>query len=347
MSATSFSQALSENNPKTAISLLQKGVNDDELIIACCLGCYEAVVILVKHNPVRLIDPSIKDNLAIITAVKNKHFKIVNFLIEDRRVDPSVMNNYVLLTLIKSEELELIKKLALHTKIVIDCNYIITACENKQFDVAELLLQYYIKDNNSSSYNYILKGASQYGAINIVKILLKNEKLQEDISICNTCDNSKYAITIACENGHVEIVKILFKHSPKNVLSDVLYKAIEKNHIEIVEFLLEKKVKLKYYIYNNDIIMKEIGCNNYYDLLKILLKYIEISKISTDLNICTLVHYAYLYKNYEMLRLLSSNITTNYYVMRDNYIVKASKTEGFDNVHDYIINEIMKEYVKN
>ncbi len=83
----------------------------------------------------------------------------------------------------------------------------------------------------------LLHAAAQGGHVNVVRFLLDNNA---DTSIVNSAHQT--AIQLAAENGHVEVVEVLYR---AGAVADqtALHHAAANNRLEVVEYLLEIGVK--------------------------------------------------------------------------------------------------------
>jgi len=92
-----------------------------------------------------------------------------------------------------------------------------------------------INNDISDDNNYAIRWASIYGHFEIVRLLLKDPRVDPS-------DNNNYAIQWASERGHFEIVKLLLKDSrvdPSDNNNCAIRWASESGHLEIVRLLLE------------------------------------------------------------------------------------------------------------
>lgn len=164
---------------------------------------YNIIVDSVRYNKLEIvkillddkrIDPSIKNNKAILVAVENDNFPMIMLLLTDTRVDPSDQND---------------KSLVL-------------ACTNGNYDIVKILLED-TRVNPANCNNYAIKIASENGNIDIVKLLLLDKRV--DVS-----NNNYYAVLIAYSNNYIEIVKLLLQ---KINMNNITNRQIIKIAIEV------------------------------------------------------------------------------------------------------------------
>ena len=104
----------------------------------------------------------------------------------------------------------------------------------------ETAVQNVAEINNPNEYQETpLYRACQNGHLEDVKLLLKNVK-----NINNADKYQRTPLYVACENGHLEVVKLLIKNGADINKADAyqqtpLYIASFKGHLEVVEFLLK------------------------------------------------------------------------------------------------------------
>jgi hypothetical protein len=78
-----------------------------DIIDAATIGDLAAVNRLLDNHA----DPSVLNNLAIISASKNGHLAVVNRLLEDIRVDPSDQHNQAIIDAVKNNHVEVVERL--------------------------------------------------------------------------------------------------------------------------------------------------------------------------------------------------------------------------------------------
>ncbi len=241
-------------------------------------GHTEVVKLLLQDERV---DPSDHRNDAIRYASENGHTEVVKLLLQDKRVDPSANYNYAIRVALEYGYIETVKLLLQDEKVrekLTDEE--IKKYENKisglnesvkdlmkgksDEDIlksidnlsSEELLKKSINNNYlngvkialekgadpSQGYNYAIRIASLNGHLEIVKLLLKDERI-------NPSDNRNDAINFASENGHTEIIKLLLQDprvDPSEYSNYAIRLASENGHLEIVKLLLnDSRVRKK------------------------------------------------------------------------------------------------------
>jgi ankyrin len=134
---------------------------------------------------------------------------------------------------------DLIEKGVDINKRYMDTTPLENACETGKLKVVKILLENKANPNEHKSYTP-LDNACSYGYIDIVKILLEY-KANPDISFINP-------LALACQSGHFELVKFLFrKEDIKKPLPNVygygtsiLDYAFQSADIEIIRFFIAK-----------------------------------------------------------------------------------------------------------
>ena len=135
---------------------------------------YAGFMELLLINP--KADPSIHNNVAIISAAMFGHSKTVKILLADPRVDPTADNNYAF----------------------------ISAAYEGHFDVVKLLLADPRVDPTDND-NEAIKDASLCGHIEVVRLLLADPRI--DRFAINS------AIRSAEEEGHTNVINLLLRYS--------------------------------------------------------------------------------------------------------------------------------------
>ncbi len=104
--------AIKQNNVDALRSLLKYGhhkLNEHEYIYEAS-KCKSLDILMFLINDLHM-DPSVKDNLAIITASEYGNIEVVRLLLSDKRVDPSAQNNQAIINASKWGELEVVRLL--------------------------------------------------------------------------------------------------------------------------------------------------------------------------------------------------------------------------------------------
>jgi hypothetical protein len=122
---------------------------NDALETAAGWGFTDAVKLLLSDDRV---DPSVKDNAALVFASQEGHLEIVKLLLKDKRVNPSAQNNAALINALQHEDLEILK----------------------------ILLADYRVDPSAQG-NRALIAAAEYGHFDIVKLLLRRDRVDPSV----------------------------------------------------------------------------------------------------------------------------------------------------------------------
>lgn len=149
------------------------------------------------------------------------------------------------------------------------CNPLILVCKSgNAYLLKKLLLnEYYVKFINANG-DSAFRWACENGHVEIIKILLK-PKYKVDVKAIN------YGFRYAVLNNHVDAIKYFLKTKNKEINNDKHYclkLACSNQSVDVVRSILENKCDEKINVrYNNDEAFRN-GCLNY-DIVKILLKY--------------------------------------------------------------------------
>jgi ankyrin repeat protein len=136
---------------------------------------------------------------------------------------------------IRSNYIDIAKKIMKCKKIDIeyeDNSALYLACRYNVIEIFELLIEDQKIDLSKNDY---LEVASRYGNLYIVVKLLKTNKI-------NPSANNSHCLYIAAKEGHIDIVKVLLKDPRVNSKKSLaLSHSIYNNHIDITELLLKDK----------------------------------------------------------------------------------------------------------
>ena len=164
---------------------------------------------------------------------------------------------------------------------IVDTIWRIT-CDNEYIDVAKLLLKI-----NSETHNEIygiggivpIMEASRNGRLEIVKLLIPYYVNLDENIIRKSCrcfndvkDDISLSITVASQNGHTTVIKLLLKHGKCEHLSASLLGAVPNNHIDVVKLLLENEADS--YIHDSkDFFLRCASKKGFLEIVNLLLKY--------------------------------------------------------------------------
>ena len=207
---------------------------------------------------------------AVSKACERGNLEIVNFLLPKSRVDINVRygwrKNTLLLQATENGYSEIVKYLLEnHADIDVDLlnddgdSAVSIACERENLEIVNCLLLKSRVDVNvryGGSQNTLLLKASEGRNLKIVKYLLENH-VDIDVNLLNNYGDS--AVSIACEKGHLEIVKYLLPKSRVDINlrygrseNTLLLKASKTGNSEIVKYLLENYADVDVDLLNDD-----------------------------------------------------------------------------------------------
>ena len=232
-------------------------------IIASITGKIKYVKYVLQN--LKNINPASYNNLAIIRACDNGHVEVVKLLLTDPRVNPADRGNVAFIRACENGRVEVVKLLLTNPRVdpvVRDNIAFIKACENGRVEVVKLLLTD-PRVNPADRGNVAFIRACENGRVEVVKLLLTNPRVdpvcKEDSSHIPTSIilrhpelNEKFefyfksdhnlAISKACENGHVEVIKVLLRDQridPTDDSNRALVCASLFGRYKVIELLLE------------------------------------------------------------------------------------------------------------
>lgn len=234
---------LIENNCRTDL----KNINGcNSLLLACFKNNIHAVkLILNKYIKLNTSDNSGKT--ALLLACENKNPLLIEILLEHNKKVDEILHNDIwnsFIVTIKNNDIESFKMILKYSKNL-DKNHV----------------------NRVSSQKTLLMYASQYGCLEIVKMIL-----QYDININLVCYNLS-ALDYALTKSHRKIANLLIMHKNFEFTEiQTLEFAIKHNNEEIVKILINKLLDNDNYIYYNKNKLVECSMiNDNVNIMKILL----------------------------------------------------------------------------
>jgi ankyrin repeat protein len=213
-----------------------------DLFKECCVRGTPLIVIKSFVNN-KCIDGSILND-AFSDACDCGNLEVVELLLSDPRLDPCFKYNHVVRWASIKGDFELIKFLLSYKGSKDGCmwsfnpseddNFVIkSVSEGGHLEIVKLLLSDERVDPSAGE-NYAIRWASRNGHHEVVNILLKHTRV-------NPSTRENYAIRLASERGHVEVVKLLLADPRVDPSDDENYAirlASEKGHVEVVKLLL-------------------------------------------------------------------------------------------------------------
>ncbi len=240
-------------------------------IIASEKGYTEIVKLLLKHPKV---NPSINNNYAILLASQNEHLDVVKLLLQDKRVRRKLSDekikkyenqtkglNESIRDLMKPKSEEEILKSLDNLSLV---ELLKKSCQSGYVSGVKLALERGV--DPSINDNFAIEYASKNGHLEIVKLLLQDERVDPS-------DHNNYAIRLALQNGHTEIVKLLLQDKRVDPSVDnnyVIRIASLNGYVEIVKLLLQdERVDPSV---DNNLTIEFASQNGHTEIVKLLLQ---------------------------------------------------------------------------
>jgi hypothetical protein len=130
------------------------------------------------------VDPSAKDNYAILSASERGHISVVDRLLQDERVDPTARYNFAILSASECGHISVVDRLLQDERVnptVKDNISIRWASANGHLQVVERLLQD-ARVDPSAYYNHAIRLAAWNGHLQVVKRLLQEPRVTSTLS---------------------------------------------------------------------------------------------------------------------------------------------------------------------
>lgn len=287
------------------------------LRIACCNGNLELVKLLLTDKRVTKCG-----HIDLRQAVKNRHYNVVSFLINENLVNPTIDSNISLILAAESGCTDSLN-LLLNDKRVNPTYHQINhafslACSNGFLIPMEILLK--IKEINPNyRNNYALLNSSAKNFADSLEKLLS-------FSSVNPSFNNNEALILAAENGSTDTLKLLLNDSrlTLDINNKALTLAAENNHSDVFKLLLsDSRIGDSYYFHSLLILLIK---NGNLDLVELLIEH-KIMFLEPDINFFIL---ACEYGHLDIIKLLLNKLKINISKNNESALFLASKNNHID-----------------
>lgn len=239
-------------------------------------GFSKTILSLTKHN---YVNPAIEGKRALELAVKEGNLAIVKLLAADGRVNPEAKllakpEVVAFRWALREGYIEVAEKLNQSKTHLL----ILAVGLGYEKTVSKLLLAPEKIDGDTMIHALFL--ASEKGGLNIVKILLKDRRIDTD-----SVEMIRNAVIRASRNGHLTVIKTLLEYSCLNdtpvrdIRADAFLEASKNGHLMIVESLL-KDTRLNRSEYYTAIM--EASTRGHFEVVKALLQDPAINQSHVD-----------------------------------------------------------------
>lgn len=233
------SPSISAQKPSTALLPIH---------VAAQNGHLKIIKLFLEHEKILIYLVDSEDKKPIHFAAKQGHLEIIKFFLEQDKnlINEKDNNGQTPLLLAASEGhmdaviylleqgAELFNANAQNSK-----NPFFHAAVNGHVEMAKFLAKKDPTLFKNSEPQKILVLAARYNHVEIIQYLL-DEDVQPATLELNHPGNYVDPLTIAVQNGHLEVVKVLLAHSPiKNNINSLLSSALTKKHHAMATLLLE------------------------------------------------------------------------------------------------------------
>ena len=246
-------------------------LGETPLHLACRKGDPDVVRMLVSEYKADLLAHDNSDNTPLSRAVTSEHNSVVSCLVD---CSPNVILRQ--------------------------------ACDLRNEELAKWLLSNYhidplaVDDNGDT----ILHTVASNGSVEILNLITKYK-----CPIDSTNNDNQTPLHYACQKGNVAAVRVLISQHKANVNfrdsqdNTPLAFAASNGHTEVVKCLIDEFNCS--HILNQDITILQVACfEGHIDLAETLIADYELDQVSVDDNENTILHYAAMFCDQEMLSLL-------------------------------------------
>lgn len=209
--------------------------NNLAIISACVNGWYDYVLELLKDSRV---DPNVSMNSPLKYASKHGHLSIVKLLMQDSRIDPSYCGNDPLLKACENGHVDIVSELMKDERVDP------SSSENLAFNIAcrenhVMVVQQLVTDVRVKNGYCGLALSSRLGSKDVVKYLIQ-------LPWVDPSERDNYALSMAVSYRSLDVVSALIKD--KRVTDGIGYaqacqKAADRGFNDILQILLDNSTE--------------------------------------------------------------------------------------------------------
>ena len=223
------------------INAITEETQETALTLACCGGCYEVAKFLLEAGADANLGAA---STPLMEAAQEGHLELVQLLVKAG----ALVNKFTTTTtsIINNSSGNNPANNTNSTTLT-SCESALTlSCENGHTDVVDFLIKSggaeFDRADPEKGYTPLMK-ACRTGQVCTVTYLLANYADKIDINR-STLRNEHNALSLACQNGHLQIAELLLQHGanplqPLKDNSNCLIEASKGGHIKIVELLID------------------------------------------------------------------------------------------------------------
>ncbi|KAI9353783.1 ankyrin repeat-containing domain protein [Obelidium mucronatum] len=213
----------------------------NKCILVACAKSYTEIVELILTDD--RVDPSINTGAPLISAVEMGNTRIVEALLKTERVNPSIQGNKAIRIACCEGFIDIVRLLLLEPSVnptAMDCQALVSACRFGRTEIVEILLDWTGPDSwNDNKCDPAAQDqacviyAAQHGHDRILRLLLNQSSVNPSVK-------NNLPLFEACSNGHLEVVQLLSSRNLKlehNVLVRCIEMASKNGHPQILEYL--------------------------------------------------------------------------------------------------------------
>jgi hypothetical protein len=226
-----FNHAITNQNMELFHQLLADGVDPSEkdnqaVLTAARYGNVEIVDRLLQDSRV---NPAARNNQAIIVAAQYNDGGMIQRLLQDPRVDPADRNNKAIETAAKHGNIDAVEILLQDPRVdptVNENQPFVNACNNRHFNVVDLLLQ----DPRIIPDRYILIALIRASRVDMVQRILQDPRTDPNVAVS----------AVSPINTNPAIIDLLVRHPKLRADEENMYFATMVNNVNVLHRMISE-----------------------------------------------------------------------------------------------------------
>jgi len=287
--------------------------NNKNFLLACKTGNHSLMKKFRSHISSINVKEKETGNTALHLACINGHEKIAQALIKlGINIDEKNSEGFVALYYAIYNGLVATVKILLDHESYMECldkygNSILhISCELGYIEIVKYLLEKKVLNNQKNkNFKTPIHIASQKGFVDIIQLMLQ----RHDILIDDIDSNGKTALIMACENDHLNIVKLLLRSNSNIYIRDnkgksAIFYACQVNNTEMIKALINANVDIMQYD-NDTVYPLHLACmNGNLEIVKMFVETLNADVECRDKNGYTPLYVAYINQRSNIIKYL-------------------------------------------